>query len=530
MLNHLGGCPSKKALDFLNAHSLDVLETVIFSLTSDEVRRFKILSNRFKADDEKKLIILFDAIRSEKFTGKESSLVEELYVDNNAQTRNRYYRLRNKLLDNIEKSLVFYHFKYKDSIHAYYDIQLSIMFRERGNNRLALYFLKKAEKKATELDQFIILEQIYEEYTQLAIRDIEIDIETILEERRANSEKIKLHRRNTEAIAIITQQLKKSNFSRPRASVVELLNKTRKRIEKSAEIFQSAEGRIQLFRIVSAMLLQKEAYQQLVEYLRQTIHEFETEQLFNNDNHATRLLMRLWLVNALYKTYRFEEALTALDVLEHEMKMHGKQNYHTYLFNFYHTRINVLKCLGRLEEAGALLDEALAKKEMRANPLHEVYLLRSLADQQFSMQQFPEALATCAQVKAADGYRQLGDDVQLYMEVFELVNFFEAKRFAEVDTHMRPLRKQFKQALKDEPNERTDRFLDLLGRMATAELEDKRVSLRAAYKGLEPYFEGPAEHGNNEIILYGLYILSKLEKRPYYEMFAERMRGAVPGE
>ena len=69
------------------------------------------------------------------------------------------------------------------------------MLCERGNNRLALYFLKKAEKKATELDQFIILEQIYEEYTQLAIRDIEIDIETILEERRANSEKIKLHRR-----------------------------------------------------------------------------------------------------------------------------------------------------------------------------------------------------------------------------------------------------------------------------------------------------------------------------------------------
>ena len=504
------------------------------------MRRFKILSNRFKADDEKKLIILFDAIRSEKFSGKEGSLVEELYVENNAQTRNRYYRLRNKLLDNIEKSLVFYHFKYKDSIHAYYDIQLSIMFRERGNNRLALYFLKKAEKKATELDQFIILEQIYEEYTQLAIRDIEIDIETILEERRANSEKIKLHRRNTEAIAVITQQLKKSNFSRPRASVVELLNKTRKRIEKSAEIFQSAEGRIQLFRIVSAMLLQKEAYQQLVEYLRQTIHEFETEQLFNNDNHATRLLMRLWLVNALYKTYRFEEALAALDVLEQEMKMHGKQNYHTYLFNFYHTRINVLKCLGRLEEAGVLLDEALAKKELRANPLHEVYLLRSnsidngqddsQADQQFSKELFPEALKTIAQVKAADGYRQLGDDVQLYVEVFELINCFEAKQYAEVDTRLRPMRKQFKQVLKDEPNERTDRFLDLLGRMATAEMEEKRVSLRAAYKGLEPYFEGPAEHGNNEIILYGLYILSKLEKRPYYEMFVERMQSAIPAE
>lgn len=509
---------------------MDVLETVIFSLTSDEVRRFKILSNRFKADDEKKLIVLFDAIRSEKYLGKESQLVEELYEENTAQTRNRYYRLRNKLLDNIEKSLVFYHFKYKDSIHAYYDIQLSIMFRERGNSRLALYFLKKAEKKASELDQFIILEQIYEEYTQLALRDIEIDIETILEERRANSEKIKIHRRNTEAIAIITQQLKKSNFSRSKSSVVELLNKTRKRIERSAEIFQSAEGRIQLFRTVSALLLQKEAYQQLVEYLRQTISEFETEQLFNNDNHATRLLMRLWLVNSLYKTYRFAEALQELDVLEQEMKLYNKQNYFTYLFNFYHTRINVLKCIGKIEEAGNLIDEALGKKELRSNALNEVYLLRSLADQQFVTQRFAEAVKTLDGLKRTEGFGQLSEEVRMYIEVFELVNMYEAGQYTLVDQTLKPVRKLYKQAMKQEVNERTERFLDLLQRMNTAELEGKRVSLRAAYKGLEPYFEGVAEHGGNEIILYGLYILSKVEKKPYYDLFVEEMRQPEIGE
>jgi hypothetical protein len=212
------------------------------------------------------------------------------------------------------------------------------------------------------------------------------------------------------------------------------------------------------------------------------------------------------------------------------MKLHGKQNYHTYLFNFYHTRSNVLRCLGRMEEAGGLILEALGKKEIRSNPLHEVYLLRSLADQQFSMQQFPEAVKTLAQVKAADGYQLLSGDVQLYVEVFELVNLYEAHQYPLVETLLRPLRKQFKQVLKEEPSERTDRFLDLFSRMNTAEIEDKRVSLKAAYKGLEPYFEGPAEHGNNEIILYGLYVLSKIEKRPYYELFVERMRTAGAGE
>ena len=502
---------------------LDVLESVIFSLTSDEVRRFKILSNRFKADDEKKLILLFDGIRSEKFLGNETLLLEELYGENNAQTRNRYYRLRNKLLENIEKSLVFYHFKYKDSIHAYYDIQLSIMFRERGHYRLSLYFLKKGEKKAKELDKFIIMEQIYEEYTQLALLDIEIDIESILEERQLNLDKIKIHRRNSQAIAIITQQLKKSNFSRGKASVLELLTKTKKRIERSADIFNSPEGKIQLFRTVSALLLQKEAFPQLVEYLRQTIHEFETEGLFNNDNHATRLLMRIWLANALYKVFKFKECLDELDVMEQEMKMFGRQNYFAYLFNFYSTKINVLKCLGKIDEAAALTQEALGKKEVTGQSINEVYLLRSLADQHFSNKQFTEALKVLSDIKTKDGFLHLDLAVQMYVDIFALILHFEAGNFTEIEQEMKALRKAYKSVLKEESQEKTERFLELLLRMSTAELEGKRVSIRSAYRQLEPLFEGNAGHGDNEIVMYGLYILSKVEKRGYYEIFVERM-------
>ena len=96
---------------------MDILENVIYNLSSDEVRRFKILSNRFKADEEKKLIVLFDLIRSGKYAEDESQIVIELYSESNAKVKNRYYRLRNKLLEIIEKSLVFYHFKYKKINH-----------------------------------------------------------------------------------------------------------------------------------------------------------------------------------------------------------------------------------------------------------------------------------------------------------------------------------------------------------------------------------------------------------------------------
>jgi hypothetical protein len=501
---------------------LDVLEKVIFSLTSDEVRRFKILSNRFKADDEKKLIILFDTIRSEKFSNDEQEIVKDLYEANNAQTRNRYYRLRNKLLENIEKSLTFYHFKYKDSIHAYYDIQLSIMFRERGGYQLALYFLKKAEKKAKELDQFNILEQIYQEYTQLALKDIEIDIEEILQRRKANLEKVKIQRRNTEAVAIITQQLKKSNFSREKASVIEMLEKTQKNIEETAEIFHSAEGKIQIFRTVSALLLQKDAYAQLVTYARNTIQEFESRNLFNNDNHAERLLMRLWLVNALFKTSRFHDAEAELETFEKEMAMYRRQNYFTYLFHYTNTRINVWKCLGKIKEAGNLIAESLATKELRSEPEHELYLMRSLADQHFNLREYSQALEILETIKKLPGFRLLGDEARMYLDLFEMVVNVDAGHYDFVPAHAREFRKNYRKLLKSALHERVALFLEMLEKINTAAEKGKLPNLKQQMPQLQTMFlEG--EQGGNEIIMYDVYAEAKATGANYYDLFLNRL-------
>jgi hypothetical protein len=501
---------------------LDILEKIIHSLTSDEVRRLKILSNRFKAEDEKKLLTLFDIIRSDKFGDEETGIVIELYGGNNAQIRNRYYRLRNKLLENIEKSLTFYHFKYKDSIHAYYDIQLTIMFRERGGYQLALYFLKKAEKKAKELDQFNILEQIYHEYTLLAMKDIDINIEEVLERRRSNMEKVKIHRRNSEAIAILTQQLKRSNFSREKASILDFLEKTKKNIEASADIFHSTEGKIQIFRTVSALLLQKEAYDQLVTFTRKTIDDLEKGNQFNNDNHAERLLMRLWLINGLFKTCRFQETEAQLEVFEKEMVMFRKQNYFTYLFHYTNVRINVLKCLGKNAEAGKLIQEALETRELRAEPEHEAYLMRSQADYQFLQGDYAGALESIAHVKRLEGYESMTHETKLFLDVFELAVKLEAGDFSFVaDGHSR-LKKAYRKLMKDERHARVSLFVELLTKVSAAIEHGKKPALKGQLDKLKEMFH-ESEHGNNEIILYDLYLKAKIAGTSYYELFVQKM-------
>jgi hypothetical protein len=505
---------------------LDILEKVIVNLTSDEVRRFKILSNRFKAEDEKKLIVLFDLVRSDKYGDEEQSIVKELYTLNNAQTRNRYYRLRNKLLENIEKSLTFYHFKYKDSIHAYYDIQLSIMFRERGGYQLAQYFLKKAEKKARELDQFHILEQIYHEYTQLAMKDIELDIEEVLARRRSNLEKVRILRRNSEALAIITQQLKASNFAREKASILELLEKTKKNVEASADIFHSTEGKIQLFRTVSALLLQKEAYGQLVTYAETAIHELESNHQFNNDNHADRLFMRLWLINALFKTCDFVRTEEQLRIFEGEMVMYKKQNYYTYLFNYTNVRTNVLKCLGRNDEAGVLIRQNLLVRELRSDAENLAHLTLDLADHQFLSRDFAAAAATIADLKKLEGYDLLSDQARMFLDVFEMVVQLELEKYDFPAQAFLSLKKNYRKLLKQPSHERVTLFVELLIKVAASLEKGKTPALKAQFGRLQELFR-ENEHGSNEILLYDLYLQAKSTDGNYYELFVQKMRRLI---
>lgn len=501
---------------------MDVLEKVIFNLTSDEVRRFKILSNRFKADDEKKLILLFDFIRSEKFAEEEQAIVVELYQQNTPQTRNRYYRLRNKLLENIEKSLTFYHFKYKDSIHAYYDVQLSIMFRERGSYGLALYFLKKAEKKAREMDQFNILEVIYQEYTQLALKDIEIDIEEILSRRKSNLDKLKIHRRNTEAIALITQQLKRSNFSREKASVLDLLERTQRSIEESAEIFHSTEGKIQIFRVVSASLLQKEAYGQLVTYTENTLAEFDKGNLFTIDNHPDRLMMRVWLAIALFKCARFADAERQLQTLHKEMLMHSKQNYFAYLFYYTNTSVNVLKCLGKTDAVGQLLQEALATKEIRSNSESEFYLFQSLADHYFIVGNYAQALSTLKESRGLEGFRLVNDEIRMGVEIYELVASMECGNHGHVEDRVAEIRKAYKKLLKLDDHQSADVFLDMLPKVAAGVEKGRLPRIQKQVETLRSLMK-PGQLGGNLNLSYAHYAESKLTGKNYYALFLQSL-------
>lgn len=504
---------------------MDILERIIEHLTSDEVRRFKILSNRFKADEEKKLLILFDAIRAGNYKEVEKEIVTQLYGSISAKTKNTYYRLRNKLLSNLEKSLLFYHYNYKNSIESLSNLQLSMLYQERGLYREGFYSLKKAEKVALEQDQFQILEVIYSEMVKLAIHH-NVDIDQVIERRKINQEKIDFLRANQEVLGTVTQSLMRRNFSRSKSSssLIETLEQIQSQLEEHKHLFQSASGRIMILRTVVSILIQKSAWDNLATYTERIFSEFEQEKIFNADNHPTRLMLLIWRINALHKLLRLDKAAPVIEALGKDIKLYKRQNFNEFAFHYFSAKAFNLKYNGKLEEAASVIQQSLSTPDIIHHSTNEVYLLISLADQYFCQQEYALSTETIVKIGDLQGSGTLDEELNMFIQVFKVVTQFEAKCHKEANKLIKTLRKKYKKFLKDEFYAKTDRFIEIVGRMNTAELEGKRMMLKAAVDGFLQEFPD-SEIGGNEIIMYDLYLQSKLENSQTYYQLLTREAG-----
>ena len=76
--------------------------------------------------------------------------------------------------------------------------------------------------------------------------------------------------------------------------------------------------------------------------------------------------------------------------------------------------------------------------------------------------------------------------------------------------------------LKDEYYAKAAKFVDLLMRLNTAAIEQKRVNLKSAYKNFIKEFP-ESEIGDTTAIMYEVYLRSKVEEKTYFEAFREEV-------
>ena len=487
---------------------MDVAGSIIHNMSKDEVRFFKLYMTRMETGERKDLL-LFDYIRKNGNLYDDEAIFRKLYAE---EDKNAYYRLRNRLMTGLNKSLLLQHWGEDDLLQLLQLYSLSGFYAGRNEFQLATYFLRKAETRAEKMENFGLLDLIYSEFIRLSAEIPGVNPEEYLEKRKSNQEKISQLRAIDDVVAVLTYRLKYSqNFARGDQSVLSLLEETVNDYSHTPGLKSSSLFRLRSYAAVSQILLQKRDYAALETYLLKTYKDFLKSNIFNKGNHDTKLQMLTYIVNSLFKTNKLRESLKYTEQLHAAMEEYGKALYDKYLFFYYNSLVINYSKLDK-REAIRILENLMDQKKLTGNPFYEVFIYLNLAVLHFDLGEYRDAIRHISKLYLLDSYRNADRALQMKIAVSELIIRFELRDLDYLEYRIGRIRKDFKDLLKENQFLKEKEFLSIILTMtnSTADLSDKSL-IKKCSEFIDKY--KVTEEGDDEILNYTNWLQEKFGRK-----------------
>lgn len=442
---------------------MSILNQLVSFMSKEDVRHLKLYLNRTRSNkDNRKDVELFDYIRKTGQKYDESRIFQKLY---DSKDKNALYRLKNRLLDDITKSVTLQYFQELESNQVLQLIAISRLYLHKGHFEVANHFLKKAEKKATDIEAYELLDLIYSDFIRHSHETLNINPEVYISRRAENRTTVNQLREIDDLLAVLIYRLKISQgMASEAAPVVETLKKTIEEHSKSLDLDKNPKLRFKIYDAVSRILLQQHDYDVLEDYLNSTLEEFTRDGLFTKITHDTKLQMLTYLANSLFKNNKIEESLKVAGQLKENMEAYNRASYNKYLFYYYNMLVYNYSVLDK-ERAIAVMQEAMDDPELSKVPMNRIIFHIQMALRYFDMREYRKANRSLVQVKFEDIYRTLDQALQLKVGVAELIIRYEMEDYDFIDYQVSRLKRNFEKLLKQPEYARQKDMLAILTRM-----------------------------------------------------------------
>lgn len=438
---------------------MDILNQIIHLMNKEEVRHFKLFTARTKVEGQRKDLQLFDYIRKSEDDFDEDLVFSRLYPE---QKKNPYYRLKNRLLQDINKSLNLQHIEDDDVMHVFHLLSLSRFFHSRSKYKIALHYIRKAEKKAIRIENYELLDFIYSEYIKLSHEIIFINPEEYIDKRKENQKKLMALRELEDILAAVIYRVKMTqNFSSRTNPLFDLLQKTVDEFTQNSENKDNPKLRFTIYQAVSRVLAGKKEFETLEAYLLKTYQEFLDEGLFSKSNHEIKLQMLVFIVNTLYQTSKHQLSLQYADQLFEAMADYNQLLHKKFLPYYYNAQIiNNFKL--DLTKSIELLEMVIKERYFKEDPYNEFVYIINLAICYFDTGIYKKALKTLVQAKIHDGYDKVEPAFRMRIAVTEITARLPVGDFEVVERQLEEVRKDYKDLLEEDENQVGRELLDLL--------------------------------------------------------------------
>lgn len=425
---------------------MQILPEIISVLNKEEIRNYKLFVNRTNKDAQRKDVLLFDLFKRALPDVNESKIHSKLY-GLNARDKNSFYRLKNRLIEDIGLSLLILNYNQTAINTVLNNFMLAKFFIQKGKWSVAEYFLHKSEKRAIEMDEPALLEIIYGEFVKISQDVLEINPRDYIAKRKKNREKLNLIQEIDDVLAVVTYDIKSSQtFGVSESEVYDVLQKKVDQLSKNKELNNSLQLKFKLYHSVSRILLQKHNYLGLQNYLLKTYNEFTAKKFFNQHNHDSKLQMLTYLCNSMYRNGNIVDSLNYAEQLNAAMNEFGAELRDKYLFFYYNVLVNnygktnVSKAIEILEEAK---EESIIKK----HPLYIGFVYLNLAVSYFGLSDFRNSSKQITKLYMLDSYSSLDKAFRLKISIFELVVRYELTDFDFILMRIKQIQNDYKTLL-----------------------------------------------------------------------------------
>lgn len=445
---------------------MNILPQVIGNMNKEEIRNFKLFINRTEKATERKDELLFDLIRKQFPEYDEDKILKKLY---HSEDKNALYRLKNRLFDDIGKSLTLHYYDSTEYNVILNYLFLSRLFQGKGQAPTAYYYLNKAFRKANENEYLDWLDIIYGEFIKLSHETLEINPEEYIQKRKDNRSKLNKIQEIDDILAALIYRIKVSqNFAKQNTEILQLLQKTVNDFAKSKDVKNSPVLRFKIYQSVSRILLQQQDFKSLEKYLLKTFDEFSKEKLFNKNNHDTKLQMLTYLINSLFKNKKIDLSLAYVEKLKLAMDEFGRLLHDKYLFYYYNSLV-INYSVKNIDKAIEILHEAKENSSIKKLPIYNVFVYLNLAVLNFDKKNFKESLKHLVKPMMQDAFKHLDEAWHLKLAVFELMIRYELNDFDYLEHKSERIKKEYLILLRKEEYVRQKQMIVVIEKMVKSE-------------------------------------------------------------
>lgn len=488
---------------------MDILQKSINSLSKSEIINYKIYANRQYSSNNRKDLALFDVLNKNKKNNVDTdNFITKIYPQ--GTDKNVYNRLKYRLLDEIDNSLVQFYFHKVDINYIYSELSLFHIYLSKNKWDIAFYHLSRAEKKALAMNHRLLLDVIYTEFINLSIYYGKIPPDIYIKKRNENNIQLKELQLIDDTIAKVVYDLDRNQtYTKIKTENIVILNNAINNLNQKKELKNNLLFKSKLFELVSQLLLSKKDFEALESFCISSYTEFDKKHFFTKNNHETKLRMLRYICNASFVNKKHQQALHYIDLFYKAM-LEYKQDYYTKnIFFYYNALANNYSELNP-EKAIVVLNEAKKMPPIINHPSHLGYIYINLAGAYFDSGQYKLGLKNVIHIYSHPFFDLLDAGMKFQINILETILRIETKQFDMAQKLIVKLKSNSTNAFELDEYRIELEFLNLLEKLITTNSFAKHKTDRDLIK---EYLLNKNTNLSNSFINFNKWLTEKYESK-----------------